>query len=507
MAAIQNTNRITGMFSGMDTDALVKAMAMGQQTKVDKLNQKKQQAEWKKDQLTDLNNKLRIFKETYGSVMGEKSLIARKTFSSFNVDIADNAGVRITALATAKNGSHNIRVDQIATAASMFGTKITNRTTGLTDQELNAGIGTLTGLAIGDAPNGNIEFSINGVDFSFTGSDSLKKIMDTVNKSKAGVTMSYLQATDRIDIVSNTMGEYDALAETPNAAKTITFTDTSGFLGRFGLNTVVNGQDAIVYVDGEQIARRVDSNTLTLDGIQMNFVRATGEEGVDYTLSADYKPAVETIKKFVEEFNALIKELYDAYSQKADKDYIPLTDEMREAMSEKEIEKWEEKAKEGLLNRDATLGKLVDTMRGILTKTFGDFGKLSSIGLNTSKYLVGESVQLEIDEEKLLAALESNADQVYGMLGMAGTDDSDGGLMQQMNKAMDSYIADIKSRDIQNLTQSITDYTKSIKEQEDKLEEVTEKYYLKYAKLETAMSKMQAQQSQMSSMFGGGTQS
>ncbi len=506
MAGIQTTNRITGMFSGMDTDALVKAMAMGQQNKVDKLNQKKQQAEWKKEQLTDINNKLRIFKDTYGSVMGDKSLIARKTYSSFNVDMASNAGVRITALATAKSGTYNVRVEQVATAATMKGTKITNRNEGLTDKELNAGIGTLTGLAIGEVPGGNIEFTINGVDFSFTANDSLKTIMDAVNKSEAGVTMSYSQATDRIDIVSNTMGEYDPTADAPDAKKTITFADTSGFLGRFGLNSVAGGQDAIVYINGETEARRVDSNTLTLDGIQMTFVRPTGEEGVDYTLSAHYKPAVETLKKFVEEFNTLIKELFDTYTQKVDRDYFPLTDEMRESMTEKQIEKWEAKAKEGLLNRDPNLSKLVEGMRSLLSKSFGNFGNLASIGLSSSKYLVGESVKIELDEEKLMAALEEDADRVYKILGSTTTDGSDGGFMQQLSKMTDSYVANIKSRDIQNLTNDITDYAKSIKEQEDKLEEVTEKYYLKYAQLETSMSKMQAQQSQMASMFGGTAQ-
>ncbi|MDR1693161.1 MAG: flagellar filament capping protein FliD [Oscillospiraceae bacterium] len=503
MAGVQNTNRITGLFSTLDTDALVKAMAMNQQNKVNQLDKKKQAAEWKKDQLTEINNKLRIFKESYTSVMGDKSLIARKTYSTFDVSIADNAGVRITALATAKNGSHNVRVDQIATAAAMRGTKITTRTTGLTDEELSAGIGTLTGLAVGDMTTGNIEFSINGVDFSFTSTDSLKTVMEAVNNSKAGVTMSYSQVTDRLDIVSNTTGEYDALADTPDASKTITFTDTSGFLGRFGLNTVENGQDAVVYIDGETLARKVDSNTLTLDGIQMTFVRATGTEGVDYSLSADYKPAVETVKKFVEEFNTLIKDLFGVHTQKADKDYTPLTDDMREAMSEKEIELWEGKAKEGLLYRDSTLGKLVTEMRSLLSKSFGDFGNLASIGLTTSKYLVGEASQIELDEEKLMSALEANADNVYGIM---GTQSGDGGLMQQLSKAMDSYISTVKSGSIQNLTNSITDYTKSLKEQEDKLEVVTERYYLQYAKMETSLSKMQAQQSSMSSMFGGGSQ-
>ena len=193
-----NTIRWTGMNSGIDTDALVKAMTMNQQKKVDALDAKRTQAEWKRDLMTDFNNKLRIFRDTYGSVLGSDSLMSRAAFSSFNIKMAENSGVNISVSATAKAGSYHIRVGQIATAASMKGSSLTGRTTGLTDAEINStsvsDLPELSGGRLYQSPD--IHFSINGKDFIFSSGASLRQIMNEVNGAGIGVNMAYSQATD-----------------------------------------------------------------------------------------------------------------------------------------------------------------------------------------------------------------------------------------------------------------------------------------------------------------------
>ena len=506
MATVANTMRVTGLFSGMDTDALVKAMSMAQQSKVDTLNAKKKQAEWKKDILTDFNNKIRVFRDTYGSVLGENTLMSRGAYTSFAVKMAENTGISVTASATARAGGYNVRVEQTAAAASMQGAKLTGRAAGLTDAEINASaFSDLTALTNGGYTPGVISFSINGKDFSFDPDVTLRKIMDEVNKADAGVTMSYSQASDRVTIASVTTGAYDPENADPN--KMISFDDTSGFLRHLGLTgedtgTVANGRDAIVYLNGEPEALRLDSNSVTLDGVHVTFLRPTGENGVDYTLVEDYKPAVDRIKSMVEAYNALIKELHTAYNQKVSREYRPLTEEQRADMTEKEADEWEAKAREGLLYRDNTLNRLLENMRGVLTKTFGDQGNLASIGITTGKYAIGEPVRLELDEAKLMAALEAGPDRVYQLMSASEKDGGGGGFITRLNKMMDDYVNTIKGRDLQNLSNNIHDYTKRVKEQEDKLTVMSEKYYLQYAKLETALGQMQSQQNQMASLFG-----
>jgi flagellar hook-associated protein 2 len=497
------------MFSGMDTDMLVKAMTIKQQSKVDALNARKQQAEWKRDMLTDFNNKLRVFRDTYGSVLGEGNLMSRGAFTSHRVHMASNTGVSIVASAGAKEGGYNIRVEQIATAATMQSGKLTDRTTGLSAAEINStAVRNLSALTNGGFTSETISFTINGVDFNFSSSATLKHVMDEVNKSAAGVTMAYTQTFDSVTITSNTMGEYNE--DNPNARKAIEFSDAGGFLRHLGLTDevsgqVANGQDAIVYFNGETTARRLDTNNITLDGIQMTFMRPTGESGVDYTLETDFKPAVDRVRKMVESFNALIKELDAAYNQRPNRSFRPLTEEQRNEFSEKEIDNWESKAREGLLHRDNTLGRLLNSMRGLLSRTFGSYGNLSSIGIATGRYVPKEAVQLEFDEEKFLEALKADPDRVHSLIAAPATDNG-GGFMIQLNRAMDDYVNAIRGRDLQNLNNDIHNHTKNIKEQEDKLTEISERYYLQYAKLETALGQMQSQQNQMASLFGWNNQ-
>jgi flagellar hook-associated protein 2 len=484
------------MYSGIDTDGLVKALTMNQQAKVDKLNAQVKQAEWKRDLLTDFNNKIRIFRDTFGSTLGSDNLMSRGAFMSFSVKMEANSGVSVLASASAKAGNYNIRVDQIATASTMQGVKLTDRVTGLTDAEVNTmGIGRLNAPGRSDHL-GDFDFTINGKEFSFSATDSLKKVMDEVNKSGAGVTMSYTQSSDRITVTGNGMG----------SESSISVTDTSGFLAHLGLTEVTAGQDAIVYLNGSDDPLTISSNSVTLDGINISFLRPTDENGVDYTLESDHNPALSRIKSMVSSFNELFSSLSEAHEQRPSRDYRPLTADQRAEMSDREIEDWEARAKQGLLHRDNTLGRLVNNMRGLLSRTFGDAGTLASIGITTGRYRVGETAQLEIDEEKLLAALQSDPDRVYNLLSAIDNGGSDGGFMTQLNKMTDNYVNSIKGRDLQNLNNNIHNYTKNIKEQEDKLMVMSEKYYLQYAKLETALGEMTAQQEWLSSMFGWGQQ-
>lgn len=526
MSSVQ-TQRLTGMFSGMDTDALVKAMVSNQQSKIDQLDRKKQLAEWKKDAYTDFNTKLKAFRENFGSALGAESLVKKSAFVDYTVTMATNNSLKVTGTANAKGGNYNVRIDQIATATTLQSAKLTANASGLSETVVNkTAIGDIQSFAAGAFAtiDGNINFSINGVDFSFNTSDSLKTVMDTVNKSSAGVTMSYSQISDSISIASNQMGEFkgiaypgdiaptdpDALTEynkqlsayKEDQKKNITFDDKTGFLSHLGMSGVQYGQNAIVYINGESEARSLTSNTLTLDGVTMSFLRATDSAGIDFDLTPNRQTAVDNVKKFIETFNGLVADLFNAYSQKSDRDYNPLVQSQKDEMETNEIDLWQSKAKEGILYRDDELGRLLSNLRGILTKAFGDNNStLASIGITTGKYSAGSPFTLELDETKLMTALEEDSENVFSIFSQATTGGAEGGFIMQVSKHIDNFSSNTKAYNIQNLTKNIADYATRIKEQTTKLDTLSEKYYLQYSKMETALSEMQAQQDSMSSLF------
>lgn len=569
MASVQNTQRITSLFSGMDTDSLVKGMLTNQQMKLDKLSQTKTRAEWRKETITDFNSQLRQFIDNFGSALGKNNLVTKSSYASYTTEMAKNTtAFTVKGSSGAKAGSYSLRVDQVATAASTASERVTNKPGGLAAADLNKSINQLTGLAGGNFSKGDSEtfgFSINGKDFTFKYGDSLNTIMSTVNKSGAGVTMSYSQITDKITLTSNYTGasngledpgaapakpadftavapsvddysggaederyiqaqaEYDRLraeyeetmvaynqdfqdykqqltAFNEDSKRGLTIDDTDNFLSHFGFGEIVQGQDALVSVNGGA-AMSFASNQFTLDGLEFNLNRATNGETFEFSIGKNTQAGVDNIKAFVEEFNKLVKTFFDAHTEKKNYKFDPLTDEQKKDLTEKEVEEWDKEARSGLMARDSRLGNLLNGMRKLVGESFGGEGKLSSIGINLSEYKVGEAWSLEIDTEKLTKALESNPDAVYNILG-SSSKSGEGGFVSRLSKVMDGYVASTKSADLQNLTQSISDYTKRIKEQEDKMYDMSERYYKQYAKLETALGQMQSQTNQLTNLFG-----
>ncbi len=126
---------------------------------------------------------------------------------------------------------------------------------------------------------------------------------------------------------------------------------------------------------------------------------------VTFSSTPDVDSIYDTIKKFVDSYNGLIANISEKTSEKKNKDYAPLTDDQREALSEDEIKKWEDLAKKGTLRRDSTLSSLLTKMRTSIYTSVSDtsFGNLAKIGISTtSNYLEGG--KLEIDEEKLTSS-------------------------------------------------------------------------------------------------------
>ena len=75
------------------------------------------------------------------------------------------------------------------------------------------------------------------------------------------------------------------------------------------------------------------SNTFSIDGLDIratntfNTGSATAEGGVSFTASADTEKVTETVKKFIEAYNAMIDEVRTQATTKPDSNYKPLTDD------------------------------------------------------------------------------------------------------------------------------------------------------------------------------------
>lgn len=176
---------------------------------------------------------------------------------------------------------------------------------------------------------------------------------------------------------------------------------------------VTAGQNARLTVNGTVIER--NSNTFELDGITMELTSEYHDTGtpIRLTTSRDTDKIVDSLKSFVEDYNALVEELNEHLKETANyKKYAPLTDEQKKEMSDKEIELWEEKSKEGLLHNDANITSFLGDMRMVLYSSVEGAGlSLYDIGIETSDNW-RDNGKLVIDEDVLKSMAATNPDAI-----------------------------------------------------------------------------------------------
>ncbi|MCH5205537.1 MAG: flagellar filament capping protein FliD [Oscillospiraceae bacterium] len=287
-----------------------------------------------------------------------------------------------------------------------------------------------------------VSFKINGQEIKVRATDSIEDLLNAVNKSGAGVTMTYSKLDNKFVITANDMG---------NSGR-INIEDEKGFAAKLGLDApVVEGTNAIIEIDGVEIVH--NDNSYTIDGHTISFEDA--ELDTEYTIGVkkDYTDVKQVIKDFVNDYNKLLDDIYGHINTAKARDdknrtYDPLTDAEMEEMTEKEIEKWNERAKQGAIYHDTTVTMIMSKLRTVLYDSIkledgSSFG-LVNLGIRTVSYednpsdsLMGK---LRIDEDKLDEAFEKNPDAIARLF----TDSSES-VMRKINNVIDSAIQDTGS--------------------------------------------------------------
>lgn len=229
-------------------------------------------------------------------------------------------------------------------------------------------------------------------------------------QSAAGVDISFENGSVRITSAGSVTGEGDGkkLLETLFGTDTLTF-GTAGAAA-----DVTEGKNAKLSVNGKTVER--NTNSFEIEGITLELTD-TSSGPITLTTNKDTDKIVEGFKSFVEDYNKLIEQLNDRISESATyKKYAPLTEEQRKAMSDREVELWEEKAKEGLLRNDSNISSFLSDMRTALYQSVDGAGlALYDMGIETSDSW-RDNGKLILDESKLKAAVSTNLEGVQKLM-------------------------------------------------------------------------------------------
>lgn len=423
------------------------------------------------------------------------------------------------------DGTYVTAADSNGNSVDFSMTSVEGGTLGLTkasaSNKINSG-STLSDLGFKPEADGTYKLNINGTEISLDKKSTISSMMSAVNKSAAGVTMTYSSLTNSFTLESKEFGGTGKVeVGDTSLGRSLGLVDDNGTVG------ASEGQNAIFEINGQEVY--LNDNTYTLDGNTFTFNdNMTIGETYTVNIAKDSTTVKDALKKFVESYNKLIDDVYGYIGKSPAKDddgntYEPLTNAEKDEMSEDEITKWEEKAKQGVLYNDSTVSTVMSQMRSALytSVTLDDGSKFGiyNLGIKTSSEW-SEHGKLQIDENAFDKAFENNEDAIIKLF-----TDSDTGMMKKLNSVIDGAV---KSRGAANtrgtlvrkagkadssVTTDSTIYKEMVKMQ-DRLKELQDRYDTKeeywwkvFTNMETAMADLNSQTSYISSYLGTGTSS
>ncbi len=374
------------------------------------------------------------------------------------------------------------------------------------------------GIAVGTS------FSVKGKEFVVDDNTTLASFAEGL--SKLGVSANFDAKQGRFYINATGTGAENDFNITSTSA------DALDILGLGAGSTKIDARDAIIDYNGVEYTG--SKNTFEINGLSITAKAVTGtydattgaftnDAPININVSTDTDGAYNAIKNFVKKYNELIDEMNTLYDEKKTS-YEPLTDEEKSQLSDTQIEKWEENAKKGILRRDSTINSLLSNMRSILnssievTNADGTTSKytLSSLGIVTGDYSEKGKLHILGDEDDAAYASETNKlkealsskPEIFSQV-FAGTKDKAGfgfKMYTSLSDAM-SYKENRRSSftvyDNLTMDNEIDDYDDEIEKWQEKLQNLEDKYYDQFAAMESAMAKLQSQQSYISSLMGG----
>lgn len=507
--------RVSGFSSGLDIDETVKQLMQAQRTKVDKLLQQKQTLRWQREGYRDINSKILDFRNN--KLFNYR---LEGTFEAKKVNVTGGNSSAITAQASGGTpiGATTLEVTQLATASTYTGGKlVTKDVSQIFDSSKKLSDSSLT-VPLAD---NTYTLNVNGKPLSINTKDnSLDSIISQIN-SQSDLNVFYDSYKGCLSFSTKETG----------AGKTIDFSGSDPAL-LFALGIVANpplsqtGQNAIIKLNGLTTER--PGNTFSVNGLSITLNSAT-ESGKPLTLSTslDTDKVVESVKKFITDYNDMLKTLNDLVDETRYRDYAPLTDDQKEAMKDSEVELWEKKAKSGLLRNDSIISKAISDMRmsvvdPVLTgnpsiDAATKYKTLSSMGITTGTYNEKGKLYLS-DETKLRQAIETDPEAVIRLFTAKGNDDNDtsdvgvaermyDSLQDTMNQIMKkvgySSLEDSATRDESIIGKQMYDLATRIDSENSRLSEVENRYYKQFTAMETLINQYNSQSSYLSQAFSG----
>ena len=512
-----STMRLSGLISGMDTESIIQQLVSAKQTKVDDAKKAQTKLEWKTTAWKDLNTKLKNLQSKYVNNMRFTSAYMKKTTS-----VSDSTAASVITGENAMNGVQNLKITQLAKTAYMTGGKTSLRTKTDADGDdfkLNAltklsdlsvdNKGTALNLSTGTTLN--IKSGDTNVELEITADTTISNVLTKLKE--AGLNANFDETQQRFYISAKDSGKGNDFS--------ITASDEIGnnVLKSLGLDSAsankIDAQNAKITLNDTEYES--NTNVFSINGLTITAMKETAEDVV-VTTKDDVDGIYDMIKSFLKDYNSIINEMDKLYNADSARGYEPLTDDEKDAMSDSEVEKYEQKIKDALLRRDSNLSTVSSALKEIMAGSVEVNGKnmyLSDFGIETLSYFTAaenEKNAYHINGDADDSSTSGNADKLKSMI----SSDPDtvvsffSGLfknlytkMSDLSKSVEGYRSYGNFYDDKKMKSDYDDYKTKISELEKKLNDYEDKWYSKFSKMETALAKLQSNSSAVTGLLGG----
>jgi flagellar capping protein FliD len=508
--------RIGGLASGMDTDQIIKDLMKAERLPLDKFEQEKQYLEWQRDDYREVNKMMFDF-----SNLIFDGVMKQGTYTQKTVNISKPNEISVKNINSTTDFAGTIKVDRLATAATMFsGSSITNSAGGTLDPKKKlseSGSFGLTGeqtikvKAVN--PDGTMADEFTEINFN-PEDETLDSLISKMN-AQTGVTMFYDSHMNKMSVTAKNTGSGNSAS---NAEIILDGGLFSEHLNLDANNSIAKtkgrgseGLNAKVTYNGLETERA--SNTFTINGFEVTLKNASSED-VTFSSAPDTEKILGKIVEFVDEYNKMIEKINGELNEKKYRDFKPLTAEQKKAMEEKEIELWEEKSRSGTLRNDSVLASGLNKMRtDLYTSVSGgssETNQLAQIGISTtSNYL--DRGKLTINEDKLKEAISKDPNAIYELFTKKGDTTGEKGIARRMRETLDSAIDSIEKKagkasstnNTFTLGRNLDDVDSQIKRFEDRLVQIEDRYWRQFSAMEKAIQQANQQSAYLMQQFSG----
>jgi len=338
--------------------------------------------------------------------------------------------------------------------------------------------------------------------------ESLSSLISRINNSRVlGLSAYYDEVSDKMSLTSkwkgnnNTSGNDIELSDF--FASVLKLDPTKG--------GYVDGKDAEFVLNGLSTSRK--DNVFSINGVSFTLKQTTAQ-AVTLSVAQDSESIFNSIQEYVKLYNDTIDGINKKLSEERFAGFPPLTDEQKSAMKDTDIEKWEEKSRSGMLKGDTLLQSTLDEMRRLLADPVSGVAsdtmkQLSSIGITTGGYY--ERGKLNINQDKLKAAIETDPQAVMELFTKTGTTTSDQGIAARLHSALTGRIKQLSDRagtassisrvDTSTIGEQIKRINQRISSENLRLTRVEDRYWRQFTALEKSINTMNSQSAWLASQF------